>query len=1236
MADRDDFNNPTPHQAPKKSVVDAVIDGAIKAGSGAVSLLSGLLAAVLIIYSGYVLYDTLNIERSAFSSAWDLLQFKPELIEDYNTPMASTALADINKDYRAWLTVYDTNIDYPVMQGPDDLYYAFHDVYKRDSLTGAIYLAAGNSPDFSDSYNLIYGHHMDNGAMFGGLDSFLDGGYFDAHRTGTVITPIGAFDIEIFAAISTDAYESRIYSVGNRMDDVLAFLRSGGAGGVGLGTTVHHFDAELAATAEKVIALSTCAAGDGTSGRLVVFGKLSEHIVYTSLTVAKQWDDGDNQDGKRPAQLTVRLMSGGTEVTSVTLNEGNGWTATVDNIPAYRNWTPILYTWEEDSVDGYTLTGSVTEETTTTFTNSHVPETTALAVAKQWDDDNNRDGLRPASLSVTLRADGENVASVTLNRDNAWTASVENLPVYRAGTPISYTWEEAAVSGYAARQETDGALTVITNTHEIETTTLTVTKQWQDEDNQDGLRPERVTAILSVDGTPIRSLELNAQNEWTATVSGLPVYEGGARIAYSWSEAPVAGYAPTVEADGTATTLINTHVPATKSLTVVKVWDDGDNQDGTRPVALQVTLSDGTVVRLAEENDWTATVEDLPVYAGGREIEYTWTEEEVEGYELVSTVSDGSRTVITNCHAAETTIATVVKVWDDDGNRDGLRPESVTMTLSDGQTRVLSAENHWTATVTGLPMYSGGQPIVYTWTEEQVEGYTAASAVSGTTTTITNTHEPGTVDLTVTKVWDDADNQDGLRPDSVTVTLSDGTQLTLSEDNAWTATVTGLPVYEGGQMIEYTWAEEPVPGYTLSAETDGSAAVLTNTHEPETAALSVAKVWDDDGNRDGVRPEALEVTLLADGEPVGTVTLTEAGGWADEISGLPVNREGKAITYEWRETAVDGYELTGSTTVGGHTVLTNRHAPDTATLTLTKVWDDDDNRDGLRPATLPVTLSAGGEVIFTSTLTPADQWTVTVPGLPVTEDGAPIQYTWAEAEVPGYTLTETVSGTATTFTNTHEIAETTRTVIKVWNDNNNQDGARPSTLTVTLSADGEPVRTVTLGEDNDWRATVTGLPLNADGEEIEYTWTEAAVTDYRLTGVSTVGTTTTDQYAHAGADHGFHPEAVGRPRGPVQDPSRLADGLPDAGRYGDRHGHAVAGQQLDRQGERPAALRWRAGADLPLGGTRRCGLYADGLRGGRVSHDHHQYAGPPARRARRAQADHLLPLPGWPRGGAYL
>ena len=139
MADRnDDFEKPKPHPAPDKSIVDWVVDHALGLGSGAVTLMSGLLAAVLILYSGYVLYDTFSIEQSAASSAWDLLRYKPEIIEDADVPLSTSSLAEINQDYRAWLTVYDSSIDYPVMQGGDDLYYASHDIYKRSSLTGAI------------------------------------------------------------------------------------------------------------------------------------------------------------------------------------------------------------------------------------------------------------------------------------------------------------------------------------------------------------------------------------------------------------------------------------------------------------------------------------------------------------------------------------------------------------------------------------------------------------------------------------------------------------------------------------------------------------------------------------------------------------------------------------------------------------------------------------------------------------------------------------------------------------------------------------------------------------------------------------------------------------------------------------------------------------------------------------------------------------------------------------------
>lgn len=87
---------------------------------------------------------------------------------------------------------------------------------------------------------------------------------------------------------------------------------------------------------------------------------------------------------------------------------------------------------------------------------------------------------------------------------------------------------------------------------------------------------------------------------------------------------------------------------------------------------------------------------------------------------------------------------------------------------------------------------------------------------------------------TVKKVWDDDNDRTGTRPDSITVTLSDGTEVELSADNGWTATVDGLPKYDGdGKEIAYAWTEKPVSGYKLSdTKVEGQVTTLTNTVVP--------------------------------------------------------------------------------------------------------------------------------------------------------------------------------------------------------------------------------------------------------------------------------------------------------------------------------------------------------------------------------------------------------------------
>ena len=280
----EEFGRPA-MRAPVKRTVDAVL-ASLKAGTSAVSLLSALLASVMILYSGYVLYDNFATQYHAYSSSWDLVKYKPEIVDPGAKPSAGgETLEAVNKDYRAWLTLYDTNIDYPVVQGKDDLYYASRDVYQNISLTGAIYLAAGNNPSFTDSYNLIYGHHMDNQIMFGALDRYRDNSYYASHREGILVTKSGVYDLTVFAVAETDAYESQIYSVGNRAKEVKDFLTGDRSHDAGVGTNVLIYDRRVAETADRIVAFSTCRDNE-TSGRLVVFAKMTPRALPTVTPTA--------------------------------------------------------------------------------------------------------------------------------------------------------------------------------------------------------------------------------------------------------------------------------------------------------------------------------------------------------------------------------------------------------------------------------------------------------------------------------------------------------------------------------------------------------------------------------------------------------------------------------------------------------------------------------------------------------------------------------------------------------------------------------------------------------------------------------------------------------------------------------------------------------------------------------------------------------------------------------------
>lgn len=239
--------------------------GAARIGNQILGFFAAILILLLLMYGGYSLYDTYMTYQGARLGS-DILRYKPTATEDNSPTFAE--LRNINKDVEAWLTIDGTHIDYPVLQGEDDMEYVNKDVYGKFSLSGAIFLSAGNKPDFSDSYNLVYGHHMEHGEMFGDVMEFLDQDYFDGHATGTLVTPEKNLHISIYAVVEADAYCPMVYhldQINGDMDAFQQYIRE---------NATHYRDIGITG-ADRVIALSTCVDAQ-TNGRAIVFGRLEE------------------------------------------------------------------------------------------------------------------------------------------------------------------------------------------------------------------------------------------------------------------------------------------------------------------------------------------------------------------------------------------------------------------------------------------------------------------------------------------------------------------------------------------------------------------------------------------------------------------------------------------------------------------------------------------------------------------------------------------------------------------------------------------------------------------------------------------------------------------------------------------------------------------------------------------------------------------------------------------------
>lgn len=831
---------------------------------------------------------------------------------------------------------------------------------------------------------------------------------------------------------------------------------------------------------------------------------------------------------------------------------------------------------ETEAPDGYRLSGEemeievdevygndeiVSEENFSNISDASID----IPVLKVWEDAADQDGARPESIEVELLANGEaaDVDNLTLNAENDWQDTFVGLPVLdEAGEAIEYAIVEVDVEvGYTSvitGDAEDGFM--ITNSRAVELTDISGAKTWDDADNQDGVRPESITVNLLANGEEVDEQVVTVEDDWSYTFTGLPKFEAGEEITYTVTEDAVEDYTPTI--DGYDIT--NSYTPDVTSVTVTKAWEDANNQDGLRSEGVRVQLyangeEAGDPITLSNENEWTHTWTELAVNEAGEGITYTVEELNVhEEYEVDINDEDLGNVTITNSYIPEVTEVSGTKTWDDADNQDRVRPEFITVNLlADGEEvdeQIVTAADNWSYTFDNLPVNQPGevgQEIAYTVEEEAVEGY----EVSYDGYDITNSYTPEVTEISGEKTWDDADDQDGVRPDEVTINLlANGfevaEQVVTAEEN-WSYTFESLPRFEDGEEINYTVTEDSVEGYTTTV--DGYD--ITNTRTPDERSVTVTKAWDDANNQDGKRSESVDVQLFANGEEYGEpITLSDENEWTHTWTELAVNESGEEVTYTVEELNVhDDYEVAIDDENLGNVIIINSYDPEYIDLEGTKTWDDTDNQDGLRPEFITIRLYAGSEEVDTVDVTAEEDWTFEFTDLPRFANGEEINYTVQEDDVEEYS-TE-IDGMD--IVNSYTPGQTSVNVVKAWDDVQNQDGIRPDSITVQLLADGEATgQELILSAENNWQGDFTELDTHQNGEQIEYTIKEVAVEGYEeaITGTSEDGFVLTNSYESEDPEDPTDPEGSGKedPKDPgepeEEDPEDGEDSEGESGR----------------------------------------------------------------------------------------
>ena len=886
------------------------------------------------------------------------------------------------------------------------------------------------------------------------------------------------------------------------------------------------------------------------------------------VQVNKTWTDDNNANGKRPTSIKYVLSGNGVnkeQVVTGNSTSNENWSYKFTDLPKYNaQGNEIVYTLDEQEVTPNYLKFYEKSirgfDVTNTF---KVPdEKIELTATKTWNDDSNKNGKRPVSIKYVLSGNGVNKEQVvtgnsTTNED--WSYKFTDLPKYNAqGNKISYTLDEQEVNTNDLKFYTKQIAGLnITNTFTVpdEKIEVQVNKVWDDNSNANAKRPTSIKYVLSGNGqTQEQAVTGNttSNEDWSYKFTNLAKYNAqGNEISYTVSEKEVSTddlkfY--TNEITGDYKTGINIknkfRVPDNKvEVTITKTWVDNSNANGKRPISIKYVLSGNNQTQeqvvtgnAATNADWNYTFTNLPKYNNqGNVINYSVQEQEVNPNDLKFYSKEVNGFNITNTFKVpgDKVSVKVTKHWEDDSNANSKRPTSIKYILKGGKeektqtvTGNRTTDANWNYTFTELPKYDeNGQEYQYSVEEEIIENaHLYTKAITSNTTNefnVVNTFKvpADTINILVTKHWEDNSNANGKRPASIKYILKGGATETeqvvtgnTATDADWNYTFANQVKYNSqGDEIRYTVEEQEVNANDLKFYTKSITDFnITNTFTvpDEKVEATVTKTWADNNNANGKRPASIKYVLTGNGltkEQVVTGNNTTDADWNYTFTNLPkYNAQGNEISYtvDEQEVNTDDFKFYTKQVTGLNVTNTFTVPSDKVSVKVTKTWSDNSNEKGKRPASIKYILKGGAtetaQVVTGNTSTDAD-WSYTFTDLPkYNENGQEYQYS-VEEEITenAYLYQKAITKDKTnefTIVNTFKVPEdkVTPRVTVTWEDSSNVNGKRPNNVKLVVKdREGKIVKEATITgnpTDDEWNKVFENVPkYDKNGDPIPYT-----------------------------------------------------------------------------------------------------------------------------------------------------